>query len=213
MRRIELALPWPGVSAGLGAFGVPGAESRLTLPMRRVHQSRCARALALDLLGEHGVVVDAISKGPVGEPIWPPGFVGSLAHTEGFAAACVARQQTCAALGIDVEPAQALPGDAAELVLRDEERAWVESVQPAEPGAGRMIFCAKECVHKAIHPLTGVWLDFPEVRIEIDAARLRFKPQPLSPAAVAAFAGVHAEGLILRAEGQWVTLLALFEKT
>lgn len=212
MRRIELALPWIGVSARLGAFGLQGEifESRLTRPMRRVHQSRCARALAVDLLDAQGLVADSIPKGPVGEPIWPEGVVGSLAHTEGFAVAVVARRQACVALGVDVEPAQALPDDVAELVLRAEERGWAESVQRDEICASRMIFCAKECVHKAIHPLTGIWLDFEEVRIDVDLSHLRFVPRPVSPAAVIAFAGKRAEGVIQRVEGQLVAVLALF---
>lgn len=209
MKRFDLALPWPGVAARLGAFGLPGEESRLTPPMRRVHQSRCARALALELLAEQGVTVDSIPKGPVGEPIWPEGFVGSLAHTEGFAVAVIARTSTCVALGIDVEPALPLPGDAAELVLLDEERSWVASLQDREPGAGRIVFCAKECVHKAIHPLTGTWLDFPEVHIEVDAARERFVPRPLSGSAATAFGGLRAEGLVARMQDQWVVVLAL----
>ena len=54
LRRIALELPWDGVLACAGAFGVPGAESRLSPQMRRVHQSRCARALAIELLDEQG---------------------------------------------------------------------------------------------------------------------------------------------------------------
>lgn len=210
MRRIDISLPWPDVGARLGAFGVQGAGSRLTPQMRRVHQSRCARALALELLDAQGVIADAILKGPVGQPVWPAGFVGSLAHTEGFAVATVAREEACLALGIDVEPAQPLPDDSARLVLRDEEREWAESAGRAEPCAGRLIFCAKECVHKAVHPLRGAWLDFDEVCIDFDPALECFVPRPVSPAAKAAFSGTRAEGLILRVEGQLVAVLALF---
>lgn len=209
MRRIAVPLPWPGVSALVGQFGIPGAESRLAPPMRRVHQSRCARALAVDLLDAHGRSVQEIPKGPVGEPIWPPGFVGSLAHTEHYAAAAISRAEHCAALGIDIEPALPLPGETAELILGDEERAWVEA-QTTEPAAGRVIFCAKECVHKAIHPLTGTWLDFLDVRIECDLAAVRFTVHPLTEAARAAFSAYRAEGHIARVEGQLVTVLVLF---
>lgn len=210
MRRVDLRLVWPGVSARLGVFGVQEAESRLTPQIRRVHQSRCARALALELLDAQGVIADAIPKGAAGQPVWPEDSVGSLAHTGGFAVAAVARKNNCLALGIDVEPARPLPADSARLVLRDEEREWAESAGRAEPCAGRLIFCAKECVHKAIHPLRGAWLDFDEVRIDVDPALDRFVPRPVSPAAKAAFSGTRAEGLFLRVEGQLVAVLALF---
>lgn len=208
MRRIEVPLPWAGVSARVGMFGLPGSESRLPPPMRRVHQSRCARALAIDLLAAQGASVQEIPKGPVGQPLWPQGFVGSLAHTEHYAAAVIARSVSCAALGIDIEPALPLPDETAELILGDDERAWV-AAQTQDPAAGRLIFCAKECVHKAIHPLTGVWLDFLDVRIDCDLGAASFRVVPLSPAARNAFAGCAASGKIALIEAHLVTVLML----
>ena len=211
MRRLPLPLPWLGVAARLGAFGVAGAESRLSAPMRRVHQSRCARALALELLGEAGVEATRIGKRPDGAPEWPAGCIGSLAHTEGHAVAAVAPRGACVALGIDVEPAEPLPDDAGERALTQDERAWIENGSATRPSAGRLVFGAKECVHKAIHPLRGAWLEFDEVRIEVDAAFDCFVPHPLSTAAVRAFDGLRAEGRVFFVEQQLVTVLALFE--
>lgn len=210
MRRIDLALPWPGVAARLGVFGIPGAESRLTPAMRRVHQSRSARVLAIDLLSEQGHEAVEIRKNPGGAPVWPAGFVGSLAHTECYAAAAVARTDACTALGIDVEPAEALPADAGDIVLTEDERAWVLTAQATRPEVARLVFCAKECVHKAVHPLRGAWLEFSDVRIVFDAQAETFVPQPLTPAAQATFAGLRAEGRVLVREGHLVAVLALF---
>lgn len=179
--------------------------------MRRVHQSRCARALAIDLLSEQDEASQEIRKDPGGAPVWPEGFVGSLAHTDGYAAAAVARRGACVALGIDVEPAEPLPGDTRSLVLSDDERAWVESCALTRPDAARLVFCAKECVHKALHPLRGAWLEFSEVRIEFDARVECFVPHALTPAAADALAGLRAEGRVRTREGHLVTVLALFE--
>jgi len=211
MRRIDLRLPWPGVAARLGVFGVPGAESRLTPAMRRVHQSRSARALAIDLLAEQGQPVQEIRKDPGGAPVWPEGFTGSLAHTECYAVAAVARKEACVALGVDVEPAEPLPADAGDLVLTDDEHDWVRGALEARPEIARLVFCAKECVHKAIHPLRRAWLDFSDVRIEFDAPAETFVPRPLTPVAQAAFAGLRAEGRVFVREGHLVAVLALFE--
>lgn len=210
MRRIGLSLPWPGVAAQLGAFGIAGADSRLKPSMRRLHQSRSARALAIDLLCVQGQAADEIPKRADGAPVWPEGFVGSLSHTDGYAAAVVARTDACVALGIDVEPAEPLPGDAGSLVLTADEAAWVASCAVTRPEMARLVFCAKECVHKAIHPLRGAWLEFSDVGIEYDAQAGSFVPRPLTPAAGAAFSGLQAQGRVFLREGHLVVVLALF---
>jgi 4'-phosphopantetheinyl transferase EntD len=212
MRRVAIELPWSGVAARAGAFGIPGGESRLSPQMRRVHQSRCARALALELLDEQGVpALQEIRKDPRGRPQWPRGFTGSLSHTDGHALAATAPLDRCAALGVDIEPALALPPDTDTLVLTEDERRWLQHVGDAEPAAGRLLFCAKECVHKAIEPLRDVWLEFSDVSIEVDFASSTFVPRPLSTKARGALAGLEARGVIRRTEGHWVLVLALFD--
>jgi 4'-phosphopantetheinyl transferase EntD len=209
MRRIALELPWDGVAARAGAFGVPGTESRLSRPMRRVHQSRCARALAIELLETQGAPdVTEIRKDPRGRPLWPADFVGSLSHTDGYALAATASRGPCIALGVDVEPALPLPVDADTLVLTDDEREWLATSDPAN---GRLVFCAKECVHKAIEPLRDVSLAFSDVIIDVDLAAGRFTPRPCSVHAIAAFDGLQAQGLIRRIEDHWMLVLALFD--
>jgi 4'-phosphopantetheinyl transferase EntD len=209
MRRIPLELPWPGIGAMAGAFGIPGAESRLSPSMRRVHQSRCARALAIELLDEQGAPdVTEIRKDPRGRPDWPADFTGSLSHTDGYGLAATAPRSRCAALGVDVEPALPLPADADTLVLTGDERRWLDT---ADPGAGRLVFCAKECVHKAIEPLRDVWLEFSDVSIEVDLVAGRFAPRARSPRAVAAFDGLEAQGVVRRVEDHWMLVLALFD--
>lgn len=213
MRRTDLNLPWPGVRARIGDISalIGGEDSRLTPQMRRVHQSRCARLLALELLSEQGIEAAAIGKGPGGEPIWPPGSLGSLSHTGHFAAAAVSRPADCAGLGIDIEPADPLPGETGTLILRAEEQDWVRAVGADEPAADRLVFCAKECVHKAIHPRDQTWLEFSEVRIRFDDSRQRFWPRAVSERAQNAFSGLEAEGQVMRVQGQFVVLLHLRE--
>lgn len=184
-------------------------NSRLTPGMRRVHQSRSARALAIELLREQGIEVDAIGKGPVGEPIWPEGVCGSLAHSGDWVMAAVAESETTAGIGVDIEPAEALPEDTDAMVLVAEEREWVDSVRAREPAADRLIFCAKECVHKAIYPMSKRWLEFSDVRVDFDEQIQTFRPQPLSDAAFSAFSQDQAEGLMLRQQGQFVLVLRL----
>jgi 4'-phosphopantetheinyl transferase EntD len=106
-------------------------------------------------LGLHGEAT--ILPGPSRAPLWPHGIVGSLTHCAGFAGAAVARSSRIVGIGIDAEPAVPLPPDAADIVLRREEREWLAE---REPNWSAAVFSAKESVYKTWHPSTGRWLDF-----------------------------------------------------
>lgn len=205
LTQVDLALPWPGIAARLGAL--TPVHDRVDAAMRRVHQSRNARALAVDLLAQRDCTVQTIGKGPVGEPIWPPGFVGSLAHTQGWALAAVAGTAHARGIGVDVEDDLPLPEDTPSVILCESERASLSALAATWPGADRAVFCAKECVHKLVHPLRGAWLDFLDVSIELDPGAGRFRPQAQTAAARAAFDGLQFEGRYFRLHGQIVAVL------
>ena len=114
------------------------------------------------------------------------------------------------ALGIDVEEDAPLPPDTDTLILRDEERGQLDAARVTLPGADRLLFCAKECVHKAIHPLRGAWLEFQDVAIQLDPSARTFAVVPVTEAARQAFDGLRGEGRYLQREGQLIAVLALF---
>ncbi|HZZ60069.1 MAG TPA: 4'-phosphopantetheinyl transferase superfamily protein [Roseiarcus sp.] len=107
-------------------------------------------------------------------------MIGSLAHDEAFALAAAARRGRLVGLGVDIEPAEPLPEDVVDLVLRDAERIETGSDRVAQ----RLVFVAKEAVYKAIHPLDRTPLDFPDIEIRLgdgtavlrDGRRLRMVP-------------------------------------
>ncbi len=208
-RRIAIDSPWPDVRIGLAFIGDPQGVglTRAKATARRKHQSAGARNLAIELLQGMDLAVEEIPRGVEGEPLWPNGIVGSLSHTDGYAAASLARSGDCRGIGIDVEPALPLPGETGELVLGEQERDWVNSVEVRLPAAGRMIFCAKECVHKLVHPLTRTWLDFLDVRVVFEPDLIRFSVQPLSDAAIAAFADARVRGYCLQVEKHCLSVL------
>ncbi|MFT4263930.1 MAG: 4'-phosphopantetheinyl transferase superfamily protein, partial [Nocardioides sp.] len=116
------------------------------------------------------------------------------------------------ALGLDLEPDLPLPPDAAAVALTDRERGGVD------PADGRLVFAAKECVHKAIHPLTGIWLEFDEVEIALDLTgdpsapangEGAWTPRPLSDQARRALAGVEPVGRWQRSPAGWRVVLGL----
>ncbi|WP_374545953.1 4'-phosphopantetheinyl transferase [Rhodoblastus sp.] len=142
---------------------------KASLQARR--QSGAARIAARALLSRLGAPDAAIAKAPSGAPLWPAGFVGSLAHDELVALAAVARATDFASVGIDIEPDADLPDELVDLVATPAERALYDAALLR----GRALFVAKEAVFKAVHPLDGVFLDFHDIEVDLDGgiARLR----------------------------------------
>jgi 4'-phosphopantetheinyl transferase EntD len=129
--------------------------------------SGTARHLARDLLARLGASPGPILRSPTGAPLWPSGFVGSLAHDETVAVAVVAHERDAAGLGIDVEPAEPLPEDVAALVVHAGDRLG----DAGDRLATRLAFVAKEAVYKAVHPLCGEILDWPDIAVDLVGGR------------------------------------------
>ena len=97
-------------------------------------------------------------------PVWPPSAIGSIAHTRTLAAAIVGPATGHDGIGIDVEHRTAVSPEVADRVLTSAERAWL----PA-PEWRTMVFSGKEAIYKAVYPLTGEFLGFRDVGLDIDA--------------------------------------------
>jgi 4'-phosphopantetheinyl transferase EntD len=125
--------------------------------------SGAARIVARELLGELGFAPCAVPKAPSRAPIWPAGIVGSLAHDPRIAVAAVARADQFAGLGIDVEPAEALPVDLVTMVATPRERLAIAD----DPLGGRILFAAKEAVYKAVYPIDETSLEHHDVEVAL----------------------------------------------
>lgn len=100
-------------------------------------------------------------------PVWPSGFVGSIAHGADTAWAVVASQRHYQALGIDLERL-VTPAAAAELsasVLLHAERALASAANIGFEPFLSLAFSAKETLYKCLNPLTGAAFDFLDVEI------------------------------------------------
>ncbi len=139
----------------------------------------CARAAMARL----GLDPAAVGVGPSGAPVWPAGLVGSITHCAGYRAAAVARAAQAPALGIDAEPDEPLPTGVLDRVALPGERARAAG-RPVGVAWDRLLFSAKEAVYKAWFPLTGAWLDFTDVDVEVDPATRRFTARLLVPGPV-----------------------------
>jgi 4'-phosphopantetheinyl transferase EntD len=136
-------------------------------------------------------------------PVWPAGTVGSIAHTRGHCAVVVGRRPPLRSLGLDVELLRPLEPGVVDLVLTERERAWLE----AQPAALRgdlavTFFSAKEAYYKCQHPLTGVFLDFKDVEVDLRPGDGTFEARAVGvslPADVARLGGrfVHEDGRVV----------------
>ncbi|NLG54671.1 MAG: 4'-phosphopantetheinyl transferase superfamily protein [Rhodococcus sp.] len=120
----------------------------------------CAR-VAMEKLGVPG---GPILKGEKGEPLWPTGITGSLAHCDGYRAAVLGHTMAVRSVGIDAEPHAALPDGVLNSVSIEAERTWLSSAS-ADVHWDRVLFCAKEATYKAWFPLTKRWLGFEDAHI------------------------------------------------
>ncbi|SHJ03078.1 4'-phosphopantetheinyl transferase family protein [Wenxinia saemankumensis] len=194
-RRLEAALSGlfgPGVRSAIVRPGAPappfpgeGAGPR-AVPLRRAEYAagRHAARLALAALGHPPA---AIPSGPDRGPVWPPGFVGSIAHHGGLALAALARGPGL--VGLDIVPDAPLPPEVA-----------AEIAGPGDEGAAEAVFAAKETVYKALAPAHGAVFGFDAAEVRLTGtgweARLTRALPPFE-------AGLVLRGRLARAEG-WI---------
>jgi 4'-phosphopantetheinyl transferase EntD len=122
----------------------------------------CAH-LALERLG---VPAAPLRVAPDRRPLWPPGIVGSITHTEGFCAAAAGRTGRLTALGIDTEHAAAVSFELRPSICTPAELAWIEGLPPEQrSSAATLIFCAKEAFYKCQYPGTLQWVSFQDLEV------------------------------------------------
>ena len=151
------------------------AKRRREFALGRMHARR-----ALGRLGCEGA---AIGVREDRAPIWPAGVVGSITHTRGLVAATTAWEREIAGLGLDVESRERPMRETLDrFILTAGERAALADALPQHFDPVRLVFSAKEAVHKCIAPMSGVTLGFHEVELDFDAANGRFTVRLVSNA-------------------------------
>lgn len=124
------------------------------VPRRRATYlaGRACAALALHAAG-HASPIPVVGRDRRGAPVWPDGFTGSIAHTDGESLAIAT--STDVLVGVDIE--RLMAGSTAETVGRRiapevlaRAYAGAESIDQAL--AVTLAFSAKESVYKCLHP-------------------------------------------------------------
>jgi 4'-phosphopantetheinyl transferase EntD len=153
----DASLLYPAEAAFCASFA---AKRRADFTAGRL----CARRA----LGELGIVDFPVAVNADRSPRWPPGIAGSISHTEGYRCAVAADANRFAGIGIDVEIIGRITPGAAALVFTAAEAAFLRSLaEPGRAAAATVIFSAKEAFYKCQYVLTGEWIDFHDVTVEL----------------------------------------------
>ncbi len=137
---------------------------------RRVAEFVTGRFCARQALAAAGIPGVDLPARRSGGPRWPVGTVGSITHCEGYRAAAVARSDRWAAIGVDAEPAQALPDGVWEMITSVSERRHVSALRRrCDLPLDRLVFSAKESIYKAWSARTQRWLDFTDADLRLAA--------------------------------------------
>jgi 4'-phosphopantetheinyl transferase EntD len=103
-------------------------------------------------------------------PLWPKGYVGSIAHSDRVCVAIVGRVDAFRTLGIDLEPDTPLDRELLHLICRPDEVEHNQTAAERGLDVPKLIFVAKEAVFKAYFPETRRFLEFHDVSITIGPA-------------------------------------------
>jgi 4'-phosphopantetheinyl transferase EntD len=153
------------------AYPQEGAAITRAVPKRRNEflAGRKAARIALSAIGGPSV---ALPPGADRVPHWPDGFVGSITHCDDVCLAVATLHAR--AVGVDVEPATALPRDLWDAILLPEEQESIASAP--NPGlAAKLIFSAKEAAYKAQYPISRVLYGFHDMHLILGAGRFQAK--------------------------------------
>lgn len=171
--RALAALAPPGLLTGCRL--IQAKDERHLLPAEsasiatRENRARAAsgagRHIAHELLRRLGSADLTILRGRSGDPIWPAGIVGSIAHDDEMAVAVAARAGALRSVGVDIEPALPLPPDLRAVVAAPRDR--LGDLGPAF--GGRILFAVKEAAYKASFPIDGRVLGFEDIAVDFEA--------------------------------------------
>jgi 4'-phosphopantetheinyl transferase EntD len=155
-------------------FAEEKAAIATALDTRREEFTR-GRACARQALGRLGIPPQAIPVRSDRAPAWPRGIVGSITHTPGLVCAVAARSEVVAGLGVDIEVRNAPLRPTLDRFIRTPAERAQQAGLPPDLDPLRLVFSAKEAVHKCVAPLCGITLGFQDVELDVDVSDASFR--------------------------------------
>jgi enterobactin synthetase component D len=123
------------------------------------------RLCAERALEQFTVKMHSVPRGEEGEPIWPQGIHGSIAHTSWSAYSVIVDSDSNLGIGIDSESIvnEDTRNVIAEYCCTQTERSrWFHEQHEL---CATLIFSAKEAFYKAVYPTVRRFIDFDEVEV------------------------------------------------
>lgn len=161
-----------------GLFDQYGIERSATLAgavAKRKAEFLAGRYAARRAMQRLGAEAMTVRIGEYRSPVWPPGLVGSISHTDGVAVCMVAHATRYASAGIDVEPwiAPAIANDVRTTIVKGAEEALLRQLPLAFEQGLTLAFSAKESLFKALYPRVRRFFDFGDVSLRQVDVRAR----------------------------------------
>ena len=154
MAPIRAILP-DDLAAGEPVFAEEWQASRRFSPRRR-REFLAGRWLARLAMGRLGLPASPLPRGVDGAAQWPVSVRGSISHTDAWVAVAVTTLDGIRGLGIDMEVSGAVEPSLRGRIV-------------AAPGEDRIdltvLFSLKEAIYKAVHPVVGEDLDYPDITV------------------------------------------------
>lgn len=156
-------------------FGIVLPERLSTAVTKRKAEFLAGRycvQLALKDMGWAGET--RIDIGEKRAPHWPPGLIGSITHSKGFASAAVASTKQVQGVGIDSERliAETTATNVASHILTSSETYEVNhSLVESARHYLTLVFSAKESIFKCLYPQVQQYFDFRDAEIFLDASK------------------------------------------
>jgi len=148
-------------------------ESARSMHPKRIFEFSAGRYCARYCVAQFGPEAIEIPRGKIGEPLWPPNFMGSISHTNSVALATVVQTDKFPYIGVDL-----LSLDSAientRLIASDRELSLIDAGDKGVE-AGLMLFSIKEAAIKVISSQLGQYIDFREIElysVDNDVAKL-----------------------------------------
>ncbi len=133
---------------------------------KRRNEFSTGRHLLRGLLREFGIDYAQLPKAAGGGVVWPDGYCGSVAHTDQFCAAVLAKTDDIASVGIDIENIGDVGERECRVFMPDDEYEIMTSLEPKIRQV-RMAaaFSVREAIYKCLNPVFGRWIDFQDARV------------------------------------------------
>jgi 4'-phosphopantetheinyl transferase EntD len=151
-------------------------SAALKFSSNRLNEFCIGRHCARKALIEAGADQTPLLIAKNGSPTWPKNYVGSIAHTHNYTAAVISDvRQTCS-IGIDTEELSNFPLEIKSDILRlDEVEQYLSNDLFSDQIKLALYFSIKEAVYKAYNPVFQEFLDFQDVKVELNVATSSYK--------------------------------------